>query len=138
MTCWDFLFCFSFLKPAEPVVLLQQTRDLVFRSGIHGHRQRVRLHSHKQSLLLRANWMVSDQVSASVLPTETTSMGVFGFSRPRAVQCRWFDCVFICVASLSFINGVLGLDDPSVFIPPPFCEDAKLEAEEPVHFYNLF
>lgn len=66
------IFCFVlfFLKPAEPVVLMQQTRDLVFRSGIPGHRQCVRLHSHKQSLLHRANWMVSDQVSASVLPTE--------------------------------------------------------------------
>lgn len=38
----------------------------------------------------------------------------------------------------SFFNGVVGLVDPAYFIPPTFCQEAKLEMQEPVHFYNLF
>lgn len=51
---------------------------------------------------------------------------------------RGLDCVFICFSPFSFFDGVVGLVDPEEFIPPSFCMDAKLEMQEPVHFYHLF
>ncbi|XP_041821406.1 ependymin-like [Chelmon rostratus] len=41
----------------------------------------------------------------------------------------------------SFFNNVIGLVDPQLLIPPPFCKDAQLEeedGEEPVTFFSLF
>ncbi|XP_029932394.1 ependymin-like [Myripristis murdjan] len=41
----------------------------------------------------------------------------------------------------SFFNNVLGIVDPQLFFPPPFCKDAELEeedGEEPADFYSLF
>ncbi|KAM3590315.1 uncharacterized protein V6R79_007509 [Siganus canaliculatus] len=41
----------------------------------------------------------------------------------------------------SFFNNIIGIDDPKQLIPPDFCKNARLEAEEgedPVTFYSLF
>ncbi|XP_076581601.1 ependymin-2-like [Chaetodon auriga] len=41
----------------------------------------------------------------------------------------------------SFFNNVIGLVDPQLLLPPPFCKDAQLEdtdGEEPVTFFSLF
>ncbi|XP_062372856.1 ependymin-like [Sardina pilchardus] len=39
--------------------------------------------------------------------------------------------------SVSYYNNMLGVD-PNVFIPPPFCKDAKLEVGEKVDFFSIF
>lgn len=84
----------------------------------------------------QTGWLLTRSVHQ--FSQKKTHSWVFGASRPWAVQCGWFDCVFICVAPHSFFNGVVGLVDPAQFIPPTFCQEAKLEMREPVHFYNLF
>ncbi|KAM9449790.1 ependymin-like isoform 2-T2 [Clarias gariepinus] len=37
----------------------------------------------------------------------------------------------------SFFNNIRGIEDPSVFIPPPFCDDATLKAGEG-NFFSVF
>ncbi|KAG5261261.1 hypothetical protein AALO_G00301850 [Alosa alosa] len=39
--------------------------------------------------------------------------------------------------SVSYFNNMLGVD-PNVFIPPPFCKDAKLEDGEKADFFSIF
>ncbi|XP_061566385.1 ependymin-like [Cololabis saira] len=41
----------------------------------------------------------------------------------------------------SFYNNVIGLTDPQMLYPPPFCQDARLEdedGEDPETFFSLF
>ncbi|KAK2862682.1 hypothetical protein Q5P01_002215 [Channa striata] len=41
----------------------------------------------------------------------------------------------------NFFNNVLGITDPELLIPPPFCEDAQLEEEDErdaANFFSLF
>lgn len=137
MTCCDFFF-FFFQKPAEPVALLQTTRDLLASTAKYMSTVTV------SGCIPLSNLFYTDQTgwlltrSVHQFSQKKTHSWVFGVSRPWAVQCGWFDCVFICVAPYSFFNGVVGLVDPAQFIPPTFCQEAKLEMQEPVHFYNLF
>lgn len=132
------LLGFFFQKPAEPVTLLSTTRDLLASTAKYVSTVTVSDCIPVSSLFHtdQSGWFLTRSVYQFC--QKNPRYWVFGVSRPRAVQCRWFDSVFICVTPFSFFNGVVGLVDPAHFIPPTFCKGAKLEMQEPVHFYNLF
>lgn len=132
----DLLWFFSFFPKTCSTGCASQDNSwsACFHSKIQEYCHRVELHSCHQSLLHRFHWMVDNEVSALIIFQKKPHCRPCGVSSP----CRWFDCVFICAPPFSFYDGVIGIVDPEKFIPPSFCEDAKLEMQEPVHFFHFF
>jgi len=86
-----------------------------------------------QGLLVNSWWgdMPDKQGNYMVSFTEFGCLPVSAFFKSK--NMGW--------VSVSYFDNVLGVGDPDVFIPPPFCADAKMEANEDgkvTDFFSLF
>ncbi|KAM9449795.1 ependymin-like [Clarias gariepinus] len=63
---------------------------------------------------------------------------VMSFTEFGCLPVTVFNSVGKFLAVISFFNIVHGIEDPSVFIPPPFCDNATLKAGEGDFFSAFF